>query len=155
MIATVVWIGGLLFYAVLLTPVLAKIDAQRTRLALLETLQRRFAPLALLSLAVLLGTGLVQMSAHPRYEGLLSFGNRWSLALLFKHLAFGLMAALSVYQIVALQPKITRMLLRKTSQTQAEPPDEQGSLPRYLQLTRLNALLSLIVLALTAIARTA
>ena len=54
---------------------------------LLTRLRRRFLPLSNLSLAVLVVTGLIQMSGDPHYDGVLQFTNDWTRAILLKHIA--------------------------------------------------------------------
>lgn len=142
MAATIVWIGGLFFQSVVLAPALSEISQ---RAALLERLQRRFQPLAWLSLAVLIGTGLVQMSANPNYQGLLSIGNPWSRAIFAKHLAIGLMFGVAGYQTWVLQPRIAR---------QAMVGATDDSRRRFNRLAHVNLALGLLVLGLTALART-
>jgi uncharacterized membrane protein len=71
--ATVIWIGGLVFLALLLPTFLARLPAEE-RQDLQTAAHTRFRPLAWLCLAVFIGTGLTQMSARPKYEGLLVVG---------------------------------------------------------------------------------
>lgn len=142
MAATVVWIGGLFFQSVVLGPALVHYE---DRTDLLQRLQRRFQPLAWLSLAVLVGTGLVQMSANPNYEGLLAIGNAWSRAIFAKHMAIALMFGLAGYQTWVLQPELARM---------AMVGDAGAARRRFARLARVNLLLGIAVLGLTALART-
>lgn len=142
MAATVVWIGGLFFQSVVLPPALRKVNRPGP---LLESLRRRFQPLAWLSLAVLVGTGLVQMSASPNYEGLLSVANPWSQAIFVKHLAIFLMVAIAAYQTWVLQPRIARQALLGR---------EADHLSRFGRLSLVNLVLGILVLGLTGLART-
>jgi uncharacterized membrane protein len=142
MAATIIWIGGLFFQSVILAPALSRIDDPA---ALLERLQNRFQPLAWLSLAVLVGTGLVQMSANANYEGVLAISNAWSRALLAKHLTIGLMFLIAAYQTWVLQPRLARLaMLNQSGQLQQ----------RYSRLAQINLALGILVLGLTALART-
>lgn len=147
MAATVVWIGGLFFQALVLPPALRRL-AERGQV--LEALQRRFQPLAWLSLAVLIGTGLIQMSANPNYTGVLSIENSWSRAILAKHLAVGVMVVVGVYQTWVVQPALARMAFLEAHTPQA---DLGPLLRRQERLARLNLALAITVLAFTAIAR--
>lgn len=152
MIATVLWVGGLVFQALYLLPILTQstLDEQaRNPLLLLQT---RFQPVAWLSLAILLGTGLTQMTAHPQYEGLLAIQNRWSIAIFAKHISILPMAGITAFQSFFLHPRLQRELLkaaRKPSTTQVN-----AVLAEEKRLVILNAMLSGLVLVLTAIART-
>lgn len=147
--ATVAWIGGLFFQSTLLFPaMLRELEADAVaRLA--QRMQRRFSPLAWLCLALLIATGLTQMAAHPAYQGILRLGNTWSLAILAKHLAVGLMLLLAAYQTWFLQPQLEHAALRSAG-------EEQASLTLATQrLLLANFILGLLVLGITAIARTA
>lgn len=149
MAATVVWIGGLFYQAVILEPSLSKLLAPDQLAALLRSLRRRFQPLAWLSLAVLFATGLTQMSGNPNYEGFLAVGNRWAVAMLAKHTTIFLMMGIAAYQTWFLHPELERAALRKAA-------GEIGSLAgRQLRSQQINIALSLVVLGLTAVARTA
>ena len=97
MAATVAWVGGLLFQAVLLPGATRGLEP-RARARFFDSLSRRFQPIAWLSLAVLVFTGLTQMAAHPRYAGLLVIEGRWAQAILAKHLAFGGMVLIAAVQ---------------------------------------------------------
>lgn len=151
MAATVTWVGGVFFQATVLAPVLRHTLDPDVSVRVLRRVRRRFSPLAWLSLAVLVATGLTQMNGNPNYEGLLAISNRWSAAILAKHLTIGLMALAAAYQTWILQPQLERTLLSNAREA-AAPGAKQG---RYQRLTSLNLVLGLVVLALTAIARTA
>src|SRR3972149_2282107 len=104
MAAPVAWIGGLFFQSVFLGPALRRTLDPPSALRLLELLRRRFDPLAWLSLAVLIATGLTQMNASPSYEGFLALQNPWAVAILAKHGLIALMVALAGYQTLFLYP---------------------------------------------------
>lgn len=149
MAATVVWIGGLFYQAVILEPSISHLLAPEQLAAVLRSLRRRFQPLAWLSLAVLFATGLAQMAGNANYEGLLVIENRWAAAMLAKHITIFLMMGVAGYQTWFLHPELERAALRKAA-------GEIGSLTgRQVRSQRVNIALSLIVLALTAVARTA
>lgn len=154
MLATVVWIGGLVFQAVFLLPATQSRLEPPIQLRLMAALRRRFTPLAWLSLALLTATGLTQMTAHPAYEGFLSFGNRWAMALLAKHLAIVIMVAAAAYQSLSLHPAYERVLLlqSKSGNSSINTRDLDRSARRLLWF---NLFLSALVLIFTALARTA
>ncbi|MEK7323772.1 MAG: hypothetical protein AAB217_00785, partial [Chloroflexota bacterium] len=111
-VATVVWVGGILLMVGDGYPGLRRAlgVGPQTGAAIAE-LQRRLAPLYLLSLIALGLTGLIQMSVNSNYEGLLVFGNIWSVAILLKHIAFLLMSAITAYSIWSLSPALNRLTL--------------------------------------------
>lgn len=154
MAATIVWIGGLFFQAAVLTPVLTKTTSSEDQVRWLSAVRRRFDSLAWLSLAVLIATGLSQMSASPNYQGFLQIGNTWSVAILSKHLVIGVMILVAAYQTWFLYPQLDRgLLLRAAGADGGSDPARLRA--RHLHSTRLNLALGVAVLALTAIARTA
>jgi uncharacterized membrane protein len=77
MLATVVWIGGLSALAFIVLPSARKALSDEGYSLLLERYQQRLDWMGWLSLAVLFGTGMFQMSAHPNYEGFFSVESRW------------------------------------------------------------------------------
>jgi uncharacterized membrane protein len=149
MVATVVWIGGLVFLAFVSTPLLSRLPAAERETAR-EGWARRFVPAAWLCLAVFVVTGLTQMSANPGYAGLLVVRNVWSVTILLKHLVVGAMAVILAYQTWILYPRFERAALGLA-------PADPGAPARWrrldLRLLRASAILGLVVLLLTAIAR--
>jgi len=159
MLATVVWIGGLSALSIFLLPAArGSLDAGAYS-RLLEGVQRRLDPLGWLSLAVLVGTGLFQMSASPNYQGFLAVNNPWAVAILLKHAVFAIMTVVSAYLTWGLLPRLRRLALRSLkapdkAETEGLHQQEALLLARQEQrLVRLNLLLGILVLALTALAR--
>jgi uncharacterized membrane protein len=153
MLATVLWIGGLVFQAAVLHPALQPTLPTPEQPRLLEAVRKRFQPLAWLSLGALVVTGLIQMSAHPRYTGLLSVTNAWSASILAKHLVVAAMLAVAAYQTWILQPEIERGALRASTSGSADPAELGALIRRRQRWARLNLALSVAVLGLTALAR--
>lgn len=150
MVATVTWVGGLFFQAVVLAPALQRSLTAEATAELLGQLRRRFVPLAWLSLAVLIATGLTQMSGNPNYEGFIQIHNRWSAAILAKHLVIGLMVIAAGYQTWVLAPRLERAAWQRA----AAESEARADGTSYRRLNAANIGLALLVLALTAIART-
>jgi uncharacterized membrane protein len=88
LVATVVWLGGLLVLSVWVFPEAQKqLRAHPARYQLMNRLRKRFTPWANFSLVILIASGMFQMSADQQYLGMLNFSNSWSRALLWKHIA--------------------------------------------------------------------
>jgi uncharacterized membrane protein len=152
MLATVVWVGGLALMALVVWPgARAALGPGPQLAALLRQLQRRFAPLAWLSLGTLIVTGLTQMSANRNYDGLLRITNAWTAAILIKHLAVGTMMLMGGYMQWGLQPELIRLTTLEAHGHTA--PHVEVLRRREVLLTRLNLLCGVLVLGLTAIAR--
>jgi uncharacterized membrane protein len=156
MLATVAWIGGLTALSLLVLPAARRtLDAQ-VYPRFLADLQRRLDPVGWLSLVLLAGTGMFQMSASPNYAGFLAINNPWAIAILLKHIVFLGMTAVSAYLTWGIMPRIQRLALRQAARRgdPAAAPTEAASLQRQeMVLLRLNLALAVLVLALTALAR--
>ncbi len=149
LIATVLWIGGLTALGLLVIPAARRTLQPPEYSRLLAEIQKRLDPLGWFCLAVLAGTGMFQLSANPNYQGFLQVESTWGIAILVKHMLFFGMTALSAYLTWDLLPALRRAALR-----QAKDPAEAVRLEqRNTQLLRLNLILSLLILALTALAR--
>ncbi len=151
--AIVVWIGGLTVSALFLIPLAQRTLEPSAYALFFDRFRQRFNPFVWISLMILLGTGLFQMSASPQYEGFLVVQNRWSVAIFVKHLVFGLMTAVSAWLTWGLFPHLNRLAWQR-AQTQAQQ-EAQRLYHNELFWLRVNWVLSLIVLLLTAIARVA
>jgi len=152
MLATVVWIGALASISLLVLPAARRTLSADQLSKFLTALQKRLSPLAWFSLAVLLGTGMFQMSANPNYQGFMSINNSWAVAILVKHILFLAMIVLAAYQTWWLMPALQRSLLARRSQNVSEPQTTR----LQVQETRIvgtNLALGVLVLLLTAFAR--
>lgn len=153
LVATVIWIGGMVMLALVVWPSSRRVLDGDPKLAdLLADLRKRFNPLANLSLAVLIITGMIQMSGNPNYDGLLSFTNDWSRAILLKHLAILGMLIVGATLQWGVAPAQERLALLRASGKEA-PADEAARLDRQeRRLDAINLLLGTLVLAFTALA---
>ena len=152
MIATIVWVGGLALMALVVWPGARAVLGPGLELSeFIRRLQTRFNPLAWLSLAVLIVTGLTQMSGNKNYDGLLRITNSWTVAILAKHLVVGAMLAIGLYMQVSLQPELARLAMLESHGRPV--PAAEKLRQRELNLTRLNLICGVLVLGLTAAAR--
>jgi len=149
LVATVVWIGGIVFMAFVVTPATA---GEPGSWRLLTAIQRRFTPIANLSLIVLVVTGMVQLTANSNYVGFLNFSNTWAKAILLKHIAVGGMILAGLYMNLVLQPDLNRTAMLLAS-GKAKPEDTAALARRQSQLTKINMVLALVVLLFTAVER--
>jgi len=151
MLATVVWVGSLSALNFLILPAAQRTLDSVAQLRLMTALQKRLEPLAWFCMAILIATGLFQMSANAHYNGFLNTSSQWSLAILVKHSLGILMVALSAAQTWEVIPAIQRTLMKKNAAA-----EELDSLRRReAVLLRLNFILSVLILAATAFARAA
>jgi uncharacterized membrane protein len=151
MLATVVWVGGWVSLAVLVLPAAGSILEPRLFADFLERIQRRLDPLGWFCLLVLVGTGMFQMSESPSYQGVLTLRNTWSVAILLKHLVFLGILLVSAWNTWGLLPSLRRAALLRSQGK--ESPQAERLQQRSKILLRVNVILAVIVLALTALAR--
>ena len=148
--ATVIWVGGILLIAFLVTPELKRVLAEQPLLyRLLIRLRKRFTIAGNLSLALLIFTGLLQMTTDPNYEGLLRFSNRWSQALLLKHVLIILMALTGLTLQYVVAPALERASLLQ-EQGAGDASEWQRLQRREQRLTAIIALLAVSILAASA-----
>lgn len=152
MLATVAWLGGLAAISILVLPAAKRVLKPVDQLAFIEGIQRRLEPLAWFSLAILIVTGLFQLSVNPHYDGFLSTTGQWSLAILTKHIMVVLMVVVSAIQTWEVLPAIRRGLLR-IEKGHANEEEVKHLQKREILLLRLNIGLSILILAATAFAR--
>ncbi len=155
MLATVTWIGGLAAISLFVVPAAGKVLDKTAFGALLSRLVTRLQLVGWFSLAVLIVTGLFQMSASPFYKGFLAISNPWAVAILTKHLVVGLMILAAAYVTWGLLPSLQRTILMRAAGRPVDDSAIASIQNREILLLRLNLALSVIVLALTALARTA
>jgi putative copper export protein len=147
----IVWIGALAAVVLLILPA-ARSSLQPSDFAsFLEKIQRRLDPAGWLCLLILLGTGMFQMSANPGYQGLLAINNRWAIAILVKHIVFIGMVAVSAYLTWGLLPALRRNALLRAKEGSSEDRDRLTQ--HEIWLLRVNFILGVIILGLTALAR--
>lgn len=155
MVATVIWIGSLVAISLIVIPVAGRTLSTDTYVSFMHQLQKKLEPLAWFSLILLLATGMFQMSASPNYGGFFVLDNRWAISLLIKHILFIMMTAISVYMTWILFPGLQRIAIIR-AQSSSNPILEKNAdqlAKREAFLLLLNSFLSIIVLALTAVAR--
>jgi uncharacterized membrane protein len=152
LLATITWIGGLATLAFLVQPVARKSLSGDAYQAFSSRLQSRLQQVGWFSLAILIVTGMFQMSYSPSYKGLLAIENPWAVAILLKHGVIGIMLLLGIYQTWFLNSAIQRAAFAVDKGLGGE-----GALIRLQQrevrLNRMNLVVGIVILALTAWAR--
>lgn len=150
LIATVVWIGGLLVTVLLVWPEMNRVLEQQPALyRLLTRLRQRFFPVSHLSLVALIVTGLFQMTASPFYDGFMTFDNAWSQIMLAKHILIVLMVIVGLLLQYGVAPALERVSLLREKE-KGDPQEQQQLRRREVILTWMNVALGVLVLALSA-----
>jgi uncharacterized membrane protein len=152
MLATVSWVGGQAILSLVVFPLSKKTLSLDDHHKLLSAITKQMGSIGWISLAFLIGTGMVQLGANPNYTGFLGISNRWAVAILIKHIAFGGILLLSAYQTWGLAPQIERFALLQ-AKGKANPEEQIQMRRREILILRGNVILSVVVLFLTALAR--
>lgn len=150
LLATIVWIGGLVITVLLVWPEVRRtLQDSPAIYGFLNRLRKRFTPLSNLSLAVLIVTGLTQMALDENYNGFMDFNNTWSQVILVKHIVIIGMVFSGVFMQYSVIPALERtsMLIEKGKSDAVEWQKLRG---REIRLTWLNALLGIVVLGCSA-----
>lgn len=155
MLATVVWIGGLAALSIFVLPAARGALEAQAYAKLLGEIQKRLETWGWFCLVVLAATGMLQMSANPNYQGFLALQSRWSVAILVKHILFLGMAGLSAYLTWGLYPRLRRLALQRALRGGEESHGNVKDWEKRQEtvLLRVNLVLGLLILALTAVAR--
>lgn len=152
MLATVSWVGGQAVISLLIIPIGRKVLSGDTFSNFMTRINQRMRSIAWVSFTVLIGTGLIQISADQAHDGFLSLQTNWGVAILIKLLVFGGILALTAYQTWGLSPIIERSALLQSRGRNLPVPMETLHKRETLTLW-INFSLSIVVLLLTAIAR--
>jgi len=155
LLATVIWIGGVVSLAIIFLPSIQKTLKTDQKNILYSEIQRRFQPIGWFSLVILSGTGMIQMAAHPAYQGFLNIDNNWAVALFSKHLAIFLLIILMGIMTWGVLPTLKRINLRLSVGKNVS--EEEIKKSQRLEKILINAtlFLSILILFLTAWARAA
>jgi uncharacterized membrane protein len=153
MLATVAWVGGLAAFALIILPAAKKGLPASAFDPFFGRMSTRLQLIGWFSLVVLVITGLFQMSAHPRYEGVLAINNTWSVAIFAKHIVIGSMVVISAYVTWILNPAYQRLALLKAKGALEDDSQLVRLQQREILALRLMLGISVIVLLLTALAR--
>jgi len=149
-LATVLWIGGILIITLLVIPEVNRILADQPSLyQVLLRLRKRFAPISNLALVVLITTGLFQMTADPNYDGLMQFNNTWSQVMLVKHILIVIMALVGLFLQFSIAPALERTTLL-LAHGKGDARDWHKLRQREQQLTWVTVLLAILILGMSA-----
>ncbi|MDX9848961.1 MAG: CopD family protein [Anaerolineaceae bacterium] len=153
MLATVIWLGGLISITFVILPFIQKRMTGVEKEKILDGVQQILNPIGWFSLIILVGTGMFQMSAHPSYQGFLAIDNNWAVALLIKHIFIVLMVLAMGYLTWFVIPSLKRIALKQKLGKEID----QKEVARYRNQERFllwtNSILAIIVLIFTAWAR--
>jgi uncharacterized membrane protein len=146
LISTVIWIGWSGFLPLVVAP--RVVEAHSDGASRLAQMNRRLLPVAYGALAALGATGMIQMSAHPQYDGMLSVSNFWSTLLFIKHLLILVSVGLIIYLGHRVSPHL-RLDIRRSALGLENQLDRVVT--RFRVVAWLNLAMGLGVLVLTGL----
>ena len=149
LLATVVWFGSLGLTVLAAWPAL-----QEGKVATNSWLawQKQLMPWANMSLVLLLLTGFLQMTNDANYSGFLVIDSTWAWAMLVKHVAFVVLAIVTVYLQFGLYPAANRIALLAEKRPQHTQEEQAKIKQREKQVLWLNVVCALVILFCTAVA---
>lgn len=148
LLATVVWLGSLSATVLIALPA---VRSQTISLGQWLTLQKRLAPWINGCLMLLLITGFVQMTFDKHYSGFLILDSVWAGAMLAKHVAFGGLAAVTIYLQVGLRPAMERLALLAEQKPQLAAAEQLLLQRRESRLLWISAGLAVLISLFTAV----
>jgi hypothetical protein len=92
------------------------------------------------------------MTNDVNYSGFLAIDSTWAWAMLVKHIAFGLLAALTVYLQFGLYPAAARIALLAEKRPNLAQPEKEKLIRREKQVLWLNLICAVAILFCTAVA---
>jgi len=138
LVATVVWIGGIVFILFVAIPSSKEVLADKAG-NIMGSITKRFSPLANYSIIALIITGVL-ISITDKNPLAFSLNNTSTIVFLAKHLIVLFMIIIHFYRGLMLAPKIAR----------AEGARKAGLAKLSLNLVKVNLCLGLAVLLLSA-----
>jgi len=143
MLATVIWVGGMIYATFVLVPATEAIDPP-LRGRLMGAAGQRFTPLVWVSIAVLLVTGFFKTPSGM----LFSLASTYGILLTVKHLVVLLMVVNAVLITFVFSPKMVQLALPPGER----PPPELGKVQGQMEkVGLLNTFLGVLLLLLVAL----
>ena len=149
LLATVSWIGGIVFYVTILLPSSFVLDPPQ-RGKLMGAIMKRYAPITWVGIILLILTGI--LISIERGMPVISFSSTYGILFFIKHICILIMICIGVIISFVLGPKIV------PKAPPAGPPSPPGPEVIKIQKTmgilgNLNMFVGIAVLLLTALAR--
>ena len=159
LLATVMWIGGVVFVMLVLMPVMERhkeLGPAAGRLTVDTT--KRFMVLVWGSIILFFLSGVPMTIFNPQFLGLIDISNPWSVTILTKHIVVAVMVIGAVAQTFTIRSmdRLLRVAQKQTLEekpTPAKMPSEMAKLRRrQMTIGVIVLILGILALLLTAIA---
>ena len=145
LLATVIWIGGIITFGLVVTPSAKETLAPPMMGKLFGAVMKRFRPLVYFSIIVFMFSGIAMMYLNENYTGLFDLGTSWAVVSLIKHAAVGIFIGLAVYNFEVFAPKVNEVAAKG-------PSPELAKLQKFQQrFAMVGLLVAVLILLLTGI----
>ncbi len=155
LLATVIWLGGMVSVALFILPYVQNKLPLEDREPILSKLQGTLNSIGWFCLFLLAGTGMFQMSANPSYLGFLAIDNNWAIAILLKHIVIVVMVIAMGYLAWFVIPELKRISLRRQMGKEINLDELSNLRQKEKFILWTNLILAILVLIFTAWARSA
>ncbi|MDD3520226.1 MAG: CopD family protein [Actinomycetota bacterium] len=141
-LATVIWIGGMIFQAIALTPVLKKMEKNQ-QLQIRNSVVKIFGRVGIISIAVLAITGII-MSVGKTNSGI-SMLSSYGTILIIKHIITAILIVLSMVNAFAIMPRILKIT------ASGEELKVKKAKKKMMLISFLNPFLGVAIILLSAV----
>lgn len=105
-IATIIWIGGMMINFMVIRPVASKTLDPASFAKFNTAMMKRFRILVYVSIVILGVTGIPMKIVSEHYAGIISFEHSWGIVSFIKHILYGLLLVLAVFNFEIASPAI-------------------------------------------------
>ncbi len=144
LMATIVWIGGLMFNVLVVMPSVSKTLDPAQKGKLMGVMFRRVRVLVYVSLLVLFVTGIPMKIASEYYVAIINFDTNWETVSFIKHVLVAMMALSAFYSFEILLPSLKKLASQGASTKIVSLQKQQAV------LARVTFLLGIVVVFLSA-----
>ncbi len=115
LMATIAWIGGMLFNFLVVMPTVNKVLDPVTTGKFMKALFKRVRIIVYVSLLLLFVTGIPMKIASEYYVAIINFDNNWEIAGFIKHVFVAVLALMAIYNFEILMPKVGKLAIKGPS----------------------------------------
>ena len=108
--ATIMWIGGIIVNNIIIRPALTKALEPRQVNEVMGLIMKKFRIIVYVSIIVLGITGIPMKIASEYYLGIINFENSWEIVGFIKHIFVFILAIISIYSFEMLSLKIRKAM---------------------------------------------
>lgn len=143
-LATVAWIGGMIFNFLVVMPTVMKVLDPPSAGKFMGAMMKRVRVVVYVSLLILFVTGIPMKIASEYYIAIINFDNTWEIVGFIKHVFVGLLALMAIYNFEILGPKVGKLVAAGPS------PQIAALRKKQMMLAVVSFLFGIIILALSS-----